>query len=215
VSAGREGVFITFEGVEGCGKSTQLALLANRLTSAGTPVRVLREPGGTTPGEAIREILLDPLHAGLDDRAELLLYEASRAELVAEVIAPALEAGEVVLCDRFSDSTTAYQGYARGLPLDDVERLNAFATGDVVPDLTVVLDLDPALGLERATGSGADRLESESVEFHRRVREGFLAIARAAPHRVVVIDAEGPREEIAERIWAVVAASGVLGGVLH
>jgi len=211
----REGVFITFEGVEGCGKSTQLALLANRLTAAGVPVRVLREPGGTAAGEAIREILLDPLHAGLDDRAELLLYEASRAELVAEVIEPALVAGEAVLCDRFSDSTTAYQGYARGLPHDEIERLNAFATGDVTPDLTIVLDLDPGTGLARATGSGADRVESEGVEFHRHVREGFLAIARAEPGRVVVLDATGSRDEIAQRVWDVVVASGVLGRVLH
>ena len=211
----REGVFITFEGVEGCGKSTQLALLANRLTAAGVPVRVLREPGGTAAGEAIREILLDPLHAGLDDRAELLLYEASRAELVAEVIEPALVAGEAVLCDRFSDSTTAYQGYARGLPHDEIERLNAFATGDVTPDLTIVLDLDPGTGLARATGSGADRVESEGAEFHRHVREGFLAIARAEPGRVVVLDATGSRDEIAQRVWDVVVASGVLGRVLH
>lgn len=211
----RDGVFITFEGIEGCGKSTQLALLASRLTAGGVPVRMLREPGGTAVGEAIREILLDPLHAGLEDRAELLLYEASRAELVAEVIEPALVAGEVVLCDRFSDSTTAYQGYARGLPHEDVEQLNAFATGDVTPDLTVVLDLDPGTGLERATGSGADRLESESAEFHQRVRAGFLAIARAEPERVVVLEATGSREEIAERVWDVVIASGVLGGVLH
>ena len=211
----RPGVFITFEGVEGCGKSTQIALLASRLTAAGVPVRVLREPGGTAAGEAIRQILLDPLHTGLDDRAELLLYEASRAELVAEVIEPALDAGEVVLCDRFADSTTAYQGHARGLPLDRVALLNAFATGETTPDLTIVLDIDPAVGLTRATGCGADRLESEGLEFHRRVREGFLAIARAEPGRVMVVSGEGGRDEIASRVWDAVSASGVLAGVLH
>ena len=209
------GVFITLEGVEGCGKSTQIAMLASRLGSAGVPVRVLREPGGTGAGEAIREILLDPLHAGLDDRAEVLLYEASRAELVAEVIEPALEAGEVVLCDRFSDSTTAYQGYARGLPLDEVQRLNAFATGGVTPDLTVVVDIDPEVGLARATGSGADRLESEDLEFHRQVRAGFLAIAEVEPGRVKVVSGEGARQEIASRVWDAVVASGVLSEVLE
>ncbi len=133
------GVFVTFEGGEGCGKSTQLKLLARRLEAAGVPVRTLREPGGTAVGEAVRAILLDPEHAGLDDTAEILLYEAARAQLVAEVIEPALEAGEVVLCDRFYDSTTAYQGHARGIPLGHVDALNLAATGGLAPDRTIVL----------------------------------------------------------------------------
>jgi len=211
------GVFITLDGVEGCGKSTQLKLLEQRLVSAGARVRLLREPGGTVVGEAIRAVLLDPEHLGLDSRAELLLYEASRAQLVAEVIEPALEAGEVVLCDRFYDSTTAYQGYARGLPLDEVARLNAAATGGLAPDLTIVIDVDPQDALERACdASGApDRLESEDAAFHERVREGFLAVARAEPERVVVVSGEGSVEVVGERVLDAVRGSNVLRGVLH
>ncbi|MDZ4168941.1 MAG: dTMP kinase [Coriobacteriia bacterium] len=196
------GVFITFEGGEGTGKSTQIAALARRLQSAGVVVRLLREPGGTAAGEAIRRILLDPDHDGLSARAELLLYEAARAQLVAEVIRPALEAGEVVICDRFFDSTTAYQGYARGLDLAEVRELHATATGGLSPDRTIVLDIDPAAGLARATAHGADRLEREDIEFHKRVREGFLAIAAAEPQRVRVIDASGTIEDVAARIAA-------------
>lgn len=196
------GLFITFEGGEGCGKSTQLKLVVARLENAGVPVRVLREPGGTLVGEAIRILLLDPEHTGLDARAELLLYEAARAQLVAEVIEPALQAGEVVLCDRFFDSTTAYQGYARGLPLNEVLALNASATGGLAPDRTLVFDLDPALGIERATSGGADRLESEELAFHEAVHDGFLAIADADPGRVRVIEASGTVDDVAARVAA-------------
>ncbi len=210
------GIFITFEGVEGSGKSTQLGLLAKRLELEDVRVRCLREPGGTAVGEAIRSILLDPEHLGLDARAELLLYEASRAQLVAEVIEPALQAGDVVLCDRFFDSTTAYQGYARGLPLEEVARLNEAANGALTPDLTIVIDVDPGLVLERACeASGApDRLELEDVAFHQRVREGFLAIARAEPQRVVVVDGEDAVEIVSGRVLDAVRGSGVLRGVL-
>lgn len=212
----RTGVFITFEGVEGCGKSTQVRILGQRLHAAGVVARLLREPGGTRVGEAIREILLDPANTGLDDRAELLLYEASRAQHVAEVIEPALSAGDVVLCDRFYDSTTAYQGYARGIPLEEVEALNEAATAGLAPDLTIVIDVDPAIALGRAvTASGsADRLESEDLAFHERVRDGFLAIARERPERVVVVSGEGSVEEVADRVEHAVRASGVLAGVL-
>lgn len=212
----RSGTFVTFEGVEGSGKSTQLRLLAQRLEVAGMPVRVVREPGGTKAGEAIRAVLLDPEHYGLDARAELLLYEASRAQLVAEVVAPALEAGEVVLCDRFFDSTTAYQGYARGLPLDEIQELNTAATGGLVPDLTVVIDIDPAHALTRArTASGRpDRLEQEDESFHERVRAGFLAIARHEPQRVIVVSGDGSIDEVAERVLAAVRGTGLFRGVL-
>ena len=196
------GVFITFEGGEGSGKSTQLKLLAQRLEAVGVPVRTLREPGGTVVGEAVRTILLDPEHSGLDDTAEILLYEAARAQLVAEVIEPALEAGEVVLCDRFYDSTTAYQGHARGIDLDEVATLNRAATGGLAPDRTVVLDIDPRLGIERATSHGADRLEGEDLAFHDAVRAGFLAIAAEEPSRVRVVDADGSVAEVSERIEA-------------
>jgi dTMP kinase len=194
------GVFITFEGGEGSGKSTQIARLANRLEAAGVPVRTLREPGGTEQGEALRLMLLNPEFTGLDSIAELLLYEASRAQLVADVIEPALEAGEVVLCDRFYDSTTAYQGFARGLPLDRIRQLNEIATNGLAPDRTIVLDIDPVLGIERATTDGADRLEGESGAFHEAVRRGFLAIAAEEPARVRVIDASGTPDEVAEAV---------------
>jgi dTMP kinase len=209
-----DGVFITFEGGEGSGKSTQVKALARRLEAAGMPVRVLREPGGTAVGEAIRAILLDPEHTGLDDTAEILLYEAARAQLVADVIEPALEAGEIVLCDRFYDSTTAYQGFARELPIDVVRRLNAIATGGLAPDRTLVLDVDPALGIARATKQGADRLEAESLAFHHRVRAGFLAIAAEEPRRVRVIDASGDVGSVAREVAAALADVEQLTGVL-
>jgi len=196
------GVFITFEGGEGTGKSTQLGILAERLREAGLAVRVLREPGGTVVGEAIRAILLDPANEGLAPEAELLLYEAARAQLVAEVIVPALAAGEVVVCDRFYDSTTAYQGHARGLDLDRVRGLHEVATGGLEPDRTIVLDIDHAHGLSRATAAGADRLEREGGGFHERVREGFLSIARDEPGRVRVVDAGGSVSDVAARVAA-------------
>ncbi|HEY5540330.1 MAG TPA: dTMP kinase [Coriobacteriia bacterium] len=210
----QRGVFLTFEGGEGSGKSTQLRTLARRLEAAGLPIRVLREPGGTAVGEAVRELLLDPEHAGLDATAELLLYEASRAQLVADVIEPALEAGEIVICDRFYDSTTAYQGYARGLSLARIAELNAVATGGLAPDRTILLDIDPALGIERATREGADRLEGESLSFHRAVREGFLAIAAAEPVRVRVVDASGDTDAVAQRVAAMLRDVPQLSGVL-
>ena len=197
--------FITLEGGEGCGKSTQITRLVRRLEAGGLAVRALREPGGTSVGEGVRALLLDPEHSGLDATAELLLYEASRAQLVADVIAPALEAGEIVICDRFYDSTTAYQGFARGLPLERIRQLNEIATLGIVPDRTIVLDIAPELGIRRATREGADRLEGESFAFHEAVRRGFLAIAAEEPGRVRVVDASGSVSEVAERVWAALA----------
>ncbi|PKQ17140.1 MAG: dTMP kinase [Actinobacteria bacterium HGW-Actinobacteria-7] len=200
------GLFLTLEGGEGSGKSTQLKRLVRRIESVGVPVRALREPGGTEIGEAVRNILLDPQSGGMDARAELLLYEAARAQLVAEVIEPALAAGEVVICDRFFDSTTAYQGYARGLNLSEVTQLNLTATAGLVPDRTLVFDIDSMVGVERAVGTGdADRLEAEDAAFHERVRSGFLAIAAAEPRRVRVVDASGTADEVEQRVWAMVA----------
>ncbi len=209
------GVFITIEGCEGTGKSTQAALLAETLRDAGLAVTEVREPGGTPVSEAVRTVLLDRANDGLDPRAELLLYEASRAELVRRVILPALASGGAVVCDRFFDSTTAYQGYGRGLPLDEVKRLNEFATSGIVPDLTVVLDLDPAEGLSRAVGAGADRLEAEEIDFHERVRTGFLRIAEDEPERVVVVPATGSVADVAQRVSAAAARLPVLTAVLH
>jgi len=214
VSMSERGTFLTFEGGEGSGKSTQAGKLAVRLQAGGLRVRVLREPGGTRVGEAVRNVLLDPEHAGLDATAELLLYEASRAELVAEVIEPALAAGEIVICDRFFDSTTAYQGYARGLSLDSIAELNVLATAGLVPDRTIVLDVDVEDGIERATRLGADRLEGESLAFHEAVRDGFLAIAAAEPTRVRVVDGNGGPDEVAERVRAALIDLPVLGEVL-
>jgi dTMP kinase len=209
------GVFITVEGCEGTGKSTQAALLAEALREAGLSVTEVREPGGTPVSEAVRALLLDRAHNGLDPRAELLLYEASRAELVSRVIRPSLASGGAVVCDRFFDSTTAYQGYGRELPLDQVVRLNQFATSGLVPDLTIVLDLDPAEGLARATGGGADRLEAEELAFHERVRDGFLKIAVEEPDRVVVVSAAGTPAEVFERVIEAVRTLPVIAAVLH
>ncbi len=193
-------MFVTFEGGEGSGKSTQLDLFAHRLEEAGHAVTRLREPGGTRVGEAVRAALLDPAHVEMDPRAELLLYEASRAQLVVERIRPALADGDIVICDRFYDSTTAYQGYARGLSLDEIRVLNDVATDGLKPELTLLLDIDPARGLERATKGGADRLEAEDLAFHERVRDGFLRIAAEEPGRVVVVDAGGEVAEVFARL---------------
>lgn len=209
------GLLITFEGGEGCGKSTQMAIVAQRLRDAGVPVRALREPGDTVLGEAVRRILLEPSGAGVDPIAELLLFEASRAQLLFEAIRPALERGETVLCDRYTDSTTAYQGYARGVDLDLVAALNAAATGGLVPDRTLVFDVEAAVALSRATAGGADRIESEESEFHERVRQGFLRVAVDDPERVRVVDAAGTIERVAERTAAALAdlpGLGVLQG---
>lgn len=189
------GAFVTFEGGEGSGKTTQLKLLANHLRAPGNEVVETRDPGGTTIGKEIRTLLLSPESAPMSVAAELLLYEASRAQLVREVIAPALARGAIVLCDRFTDSTLAYQGFGRGLDLNLIRELNQFATEGLAPDLTVLLDLDPAIGLLRCARSAStepssrDRIEAEPLRFHQRVREGYLALARGEPERIRVIDA--------------------------
>ena len=189
------GQFITFEGGEGVGKSTQIALLASHLEALGREVVVLREPGSTAIGERIREILLDPAHGEMDPHAELLLYEAARAQMVNQVVLPAIAEGKVVLCDRFNDSTVAYQGYARGLGVALVKQVDDVATGGLAPDATVLLCRDTDAALEAARAGGADRLESESDEFHAKVREAFDIIAAAEPERVVRIVVTGGIEE--------------------
>ena len=203
--ATRTGLFITLEGIDGCGKSTQAALLAEKIEAAGREVVRLREPGGTRISEKVREILLDPENAEMADECELLLYEASRAQLVRQVVVPALERGAVVLCDRFYDSTFAYQ--AGGRSLDDalVERCNELGCCGVHPDRTVVLDLDVERALVRATADGTDRLEAEGVAFQRRVRDAYLRLAEAEPARVRLVDADGGVDEVAERIFSALA----------
>jgi dTMP kinase len=200
------GLFITFEGGEGSGKTSQLKVLLAHLRSTGRDAVETRDPGGTLIGKQIRAVLLDPACGGMTPAAELLLYEASRAQLVHEVIRPALAAGRIVLCDRFTDSTVAYQGYGRGLDLALIGRLNALATDGLCPDLTFLLDLDPAAGLLRAARrvtephQGRDRIEGEVLAFHQRVRTGYRAIAAAEPERVIVLDASRGMGEIEGQI---------------
>ncbi len=211
----RPGTFITFEGVDGSGKSTQATALADALGTAGLPVTATREPGGSPVAERIRSILLDPGITEMAWLTEVFLYLASRAEHVAAVLRPALMKGEVVICDRFLDSTLAYQGYGREdgnrdapASVESIRRANDFGTGGLSPDLTFLLDLDPEVGLQRArdAGRGPDRLESGGIEFLRRVREGFLELARIDPDRIVVVDADRSPEEIEKQINGVACA---------
>lgn len=195
------GALIVFEGGDGSGKSTQVRLLRAAIERAGSDVVVTREPGGTRVGEAIREVLLSPMTHALSDRSEALLYAAARAQHVDDVILPALEKGAVVLCDRFIDSSIVYQGVARGLGDDQVAELNRWATGALVPELTILLDVDPKEGLRRATdGRDADRLESAGLAFHQRVRDAYRRLAAADPDRYLVMDATRPVEELHDEI---------------
>ncbi|HLF71017.1 MAG TPA: dTMP kinase [Dehalococcoidia bacterium] len=196
----RRGLFVTFEGGEGSGKTTQCELLALRLRAGGWNVIHAREPGGTRLGEEIRRLLLHP-EEPLGVETELLLFLTARAELVRSVIKPALDEGGAVICDRFSDSTFAYQGYGRGLDLETVRRLNDFATGGLVPDLTVLLDLPSDAGLARK-GDDDDAFQREDDSFHDRVNAGYLALAQAEPERWLVLDATAPPHELAQAIAA-------------
>ena len=206
-----QGIFITLEGVEGSGKTTQAAILAESLRAGGRHVVVTHEPGGTRAGEAIRSIFLDPA-VSLDVAAELLLVLADRAQHVREKLRPAVAAGAIVISDRYSDSTIAYQGYGRGFDLKLLSDLNRLASDAMMPELTIVLDLPVETGLERTRARvkgavrGLDRFEGEVTDFHRRVRDGFLAIARAEPDRVVVIDAKRPLAAVSADIHAAALA---------
>jgi len=199
-------VFITLEGPDGSGKTTQAHLLVERLRQQGHRVVLTREPGGTVIGDQIRAILHDPANSDMRPQAEILLYSASRAQLVAQVIRPALAEGQVVISDRFYDSTLAYQGYGRGLDLPTLWEITRFATGGLVPDLTLCLDIRPEEGLKRRRLSGEEwnRLDQEALEFHRRVRAGYLELAGLEPHRWVVIDAARSVDEVQAEIWTVV-----------
>lgn len=191
---------VTLEGTEGSGKSTQARALAAHLERAGIPVLLAREPGGTDLGEALREILLGATGPRIDRVAETLLFAAARAQLVSEAIAPALRAGKVAVCDRFGDSTIAYQAFGRGLDRTAVADVVKLATGGLVPDLTVLLDLEVDDGLGRKAPGGGDRFETLDSDFHRRVREGYLALAGENPGRWLVVDGSQPVEAVHQAI---------------
>ncbi len=210
------GTLITFEGIEGAGKSTQIELLATRLKERGTSVLCTREPGGTQLGEEIRDLVLNPTHEEISPIVELFLMEAARGQHVTTRIIPALKKGRVVLCDRFADSTLVYQGDGRGLDWKMIEEMNQVAAQGLQPDLTILLDLDVATSLERTAQrsgrgpssghpsqahGGASRFDLEEVDFHERVREGFLKIAKNDPDRVRVVSSAGTPKEVHERIW--------------
>lgn len=204
-------MFITFEGPEGSGKSTQIQKLAQWLRERGTECVVTKEPGGTPIGDRIRAILLDSAHAGMDATAEVLLYAASRRQHVVEVIRPSIARGVPVFCDRYTDATLAYQGYGRLIDLDRLQTLNRWATDGLTPDLTLLFDIDEAAGLARAHARNATmsvdegRFEAEDLRFHRRVREGYLAMAVAEPKRFAVIDGSGTIDAVFDRTRARVA----------
>jgi dTMP kinase len=204
-------LFITFEGVEGSGKTTQIQRLKNYLTRKGIPCKVTREPGGSPIGEKIRKILLNPDHREMVSMSELLLYEAARAQHVKEVIEPFLKKGGIVLCDRFSDATLAYQGYGRRIDLKWIGRLNHLSSQGIRPDVTFLLDCPSDVGLKRALQRNRalkqereERFEKEEIQFHQRVRKGYLAIAKEEPHRVKVIDTREGEDKVFEKIQKIV-----------
>jgi len=205
------GCFITFEGTEGCGKTTQVSRLAESLQASGRQVTQTREPGGTPIGDQVRKILLDPANKALHPRAELLLYAASRAQHLTERILPAIDAGLIVLCDRFSDATLAYQGYGRGLDIGVIRSLDQIVTGGLSPHLTVLLDIDAAKGLSRARGRNSSaglahegRFEELDLAFHERVRNGYLTLARQDPERIRVVDASRSPDEVQRDVRRIV-----------
>jgi len=206
-----QGVFITFEGIEGSGKSTQIAQLHTHLTDIGKQVTLTREPGGTPIGNQIRRVLLDPSNRDLDPTAELLLYAASRAQHLREVIRPALEAGRIVLCDRFMDATLAYQGYGRGLSIPMILDLDRIVTAGLRPHLTLLLDIDPRIGVGRARGRNASqglqneaRFEDEDILFHTRVRDGYLLLATQEPGRIRMVNAAQTVDSVQKDIRGIV-----------
>ncbi|MGI6649573.1 MAG: dTMP kinase [Bacillota bacterium] len=207
------GLLISIEGIDGAGKSTIAGQLERKFIAEGYPVQLVREPGGTIISERIRELLLDPGNQQIAAKTEALLYAAARAQLVAEVIQPNLEAGQLVICDRYTDSTLAYQGGGRGIDLEWLRDLNRLATGGVQPEVTLLLDLDPQIGRNRRStrqGSGRpgeDRLEAESEAFYHRVRETYLQVAREEPQRLRVVDASKPLPEVVEEAWEILAQS--------
>lgn len=200
MSNNRKGTLITFEGIDFSGKSVQARLLKEKLEARNLPVTFLREPGGTTISEKIRDILLDRSHENMAPETEVLLYSAARAQMVRELIAPKLESGEIVICDRYVDSTTVYQGYGREINLDFIKKINKFVILEILPDLTFLLDLEPQESVRRQSRN-LDRLEREESGFHQRVRSGYLKLAGEQKNRFVVIDGDRPVEVIQNEIF--------------
>jgi dTMP kinase len=195
-------LFITFEGCEGCGKSTQARALYQRLLRRGIPAVLTHEPGGTALGNRLRHVLKRRLQDRISALSELFLFVACRVQIVNEVIKPGLKQGKVVICDRFSDSTLAYQGYGRGLNMETIEQINELATEDLKPQLTLLLDVPEHTGLGRKKTRSKDRFEAEDAVFHRKVRDGYLELAAAEPQRWLVIDGTKPRSEIGKTVWS-------------
>jgi len=199
-----QGKFITFEGPDGSGKTAQLDVLAEELIQAGYPILKTREPGGTSIGDQIRGTLLDLKNTAMIDRTEALLYQAARAQLVDEVIKPEMEKGGIVLSDRYADSTLAYQGYGHQNTVASLEGIIQYATGGLVPDLTILLDLPPEVGLQRRLDAGGvNRLDAYDIDFHHRVRNGYLDLAQADPARWVVVDADRTFEAVQKDLRAI------------
>jgi dTMP kinase len=194
-------LFITFEGVEGCGKTTQSRILFDALTKKNVPVELVCEPGGTGLGDGLRYLLKREQQVSISPEAELFLFSASRIQLIIEIIRPCLQQGQVVICDRFSDSTVAYQGYGRGLDLANIKAVNTIATSGIKPDITFLLDISSERGLNRKHDNVGDRFEEEDIVFHKRVREGYLTLVAEEPDRWCVIDGTLPREQVSKLIW--------------
>ncbi|MBI5034893.1 MAG: dTMP kinase [Chloroflexi bacterium] len=195
-------LFITFEGPDGSGKTTQARMLADYLESQGHPVLCTREPGGTEISEQVRQVILSTHNKSMRNETEVLLYSAARAQIVAELIRPALAQGKLVICDRYYDSTFAYQGYGLGVDLNLLRAITQFATGGLVPDLTFYVDVPVELGLTRRHRSETNRLDLKNIEYHTRVRNGYLELVKAEPDRFIIIDGSGPVEQVQEQIRA-------------
>lgn len=199
-------LFFTFEGPEGAGKTTVLKMIVSKLQEEGKEVIATREPGGSVIAEEIRQVILNPVHKEMDAKTEALLYAAARSQHFVEKIEPALREGKVVLCDRFIDSSLAYQGIGRGLGIEGVKSINEFAIGERMPDMTILFDLDPEIGLERINSHKdreINRLDVESLAFHQKVREAYLKLAKEFPERIFVIDASKSLEEVYQNVWKV------------
>ena len=204
-----KGLFITFEGGEGAGKTTVIQTLADKLSELGRQILVTREPGGISIAEQIREVILNPDNTMMDGRTEALLYAAARRQHLVEKVSPALASGHIVLCDRFIDSSLAYQGVARGLGLDDIWKINQFAIDSLMPDITIYLDISPEVGLARIAktrGHEINRLDLEAYEFHERVRQGYLQLAEKYPQRIVKVNAETSEAEVFQQVFQIIEA---------